>query len=72
MSDDAAPSDINELFSRDPMKLSDLDIDRIIMEFRKRRNIFNSNPAAAAAKAPGKALTTKEKAASSLKIEFDL
>jgi len=70
---DEAPTDINELFSRDPLKLSDSDIDRIIMEFRKRRHIFNSNPAAAAAKpAAGKSLTAKEKAASSIKIEFDL
>jgi len=70
--DDTAPTDINELFSRDPLSLSSADIDRIIMEFRKRRNIFNANPAAAAGKASGKSLTTKEKAASSLKIEFDL
>lgn len=69
---DEAPTDINELFSRDPMKLSEADIDRIIMEFRKRRNIFNSNPAAIAAKPAGKTLTDKEKAASSIKIEFDL
>lgn len=71
MSDDA-PSDINELFSRDPMKLTDADIDKIIMEFRKRRNIFNSNPAAAAAKPMSKKLTAKESAVSSLKIELDL
>jgi hypothetical protein len=54
------------------MKLSEADIDRIIMEFRKRRNIFNANPAAIAAKPAGKVLTDKEKAVSSLKIEFDL
>ncbi len=71
MSDDA-PSDINELFSRDPMKLTDAEIDKIIMEFRKRRNIFNSNPAAAAAKPAAKKLTAKESAVSSLKIELDL
>lgn len=69
---DEAPTDINELFSRDPMKLSEADIDRIIMEFRKRRNIFNANPAAIAAKPAGKVLTSKEKAVSSLKIEFEL
>ncbi len=69
---DEAPTDINELFSRDPMKLSEADIDRIIMEFRKRRNIFNANPAAIAAKPAAKTLTDKEKAVSSLKIEFDL
>lgn len=70
MSDE--PTDINELFSRDPMKLSDQDIDKIILEFRKRRNIFNASPATAAGKTKEKTLTAKEKAASSLKIEFDL
>lgn len=65
-------TDINELFSRDPLKLTDENIDQIIAEFRKRRNLFNANPAAAAGTAAGKTLTAKEKAASSLKIELDL
>ena len=71
MSDfDEQPTDINELFSRDPMKLTDDDITKIVAEFRKRRAMFNSNPAAATA-APKK-LTEKQKAISSLKIELDL
>lgn len=62
-------TDINELFSRDPLKLTDDDITQIVAEFRKRRNLFNANPASAAAP---KKLTDKEKKASSLKIELDL
>lgn len=62
-------TDINELFSRDPLKLTDEDITKIILEFRKRRNLFNANPAAAAAP---KKLTAKESAAASLKIDLDL
>lgn len=68
MSDSEEHTDINELFSRDPLKLTDEDITQIIVEFRKRRNLFNANPAAAAPKK----LTDKEKAASSLKIDIDL
>jgi hypothetical protein len=64
-------TDINELFSRDPLKLTDEDITKIILEFRKRRNLFNANPAAAAGAAPKK-LTAKESAAASLKIDLDL
>ena len=63
-------TDINVLFSRDPLSLTDDDIDKIILEFRKRRHMFNSAPAATAAKT--KTLTDKEKAVSSLKIELDL
>lgn len=63
-------TDINELFSRDPLKLTDDDITKIVVEFRKRRNLFNANPAAATA-APKK-LTEKEKAVSSLKIDLNL
>lgn len=62
-------TDINELFSRDPMKLTDDDITKIVAEFRKRRNMFKANPASI--EAPKK-LTDKERAASSLKIELDL
>lgn len=66
-------TDINELFSRDPMSLSDQDIDKIIAEYRKRRASFNANPAAAAAKPATRAMTAKEKSVSGLKIEgFEL
>lgn len=67
-----AATDINELFSRDPIHLSDLDIDKIIAEFRKRRQLFNSNPAAVAAAKPAKQLTEKEKAVSGLKLGLSL
>lgn len=67
---DEAQTDINELFSRDPMKLTDENIGQIIAEFRKRRAMFNANPAAASST---KKLTAKESAVSSkLKIELDL
>lgn len=63
------PTDINELFSRDPLSLSDDDIDQIIEEMRKKRHLFNANPAAAAGKSK---MTEKEKTASSLNIEVKL
>ena len=65
-----AATDVNELFNRDPLSMTDEDIDKIIMEYRKRRQMFNAAPASAAAKT--KTLTDKEKAVSSLKIELDL
>lgn len=68
---EAVETDINLLFNRDPLSLTDDDIDKIIMEYRKRRASFNAAPAVAAG-AKGKSLTDKEKAVSSLKIELDL
>lgn len=38
-------SDINELFSRDPMKLTDENIDQIIEEMRKKRHLFEAGGA---------------------------
>jgi hypothetical protein len=62
-------SDITELFSRDPLSLSDQDIDAIIEEMRSKRHLYNANPAAVAGKAK---LTEKEKSLSSLNIEIKL
>jgi len=62
-------SDISELFRRDPMQLSDADIDLIIEDMRNKRHLFNANPGAVTAK---KTLTEKQKKASSLKIDLDL
>lgn len=45
-------TDITELFSRDPLELSDQDIDSIIEEMRKKRHLFNSGPAPKAPKKP--------------------
>lgn len=49
-------SDINELFARDPLKLSDEDIDKIIEEYRKKRHQFKALPTGAAPKS----LTAKQ------------
>lgn len=66
-------SDINELFSRDPMKMTTEDIDKIIEEMRKKRHLFLAGPVkekkAKAAPAP-KTLTAK--AASNLELDLDL
>lgn len=63
-----SPTDINELFSRDPLKLTSDDIDKIIEEMRKRRHLFKAGPA----KAAPAAKTQKQEAVSKLKIELDL
>jgi len=62
-------TDINELFSRDPLNHTDEDIDSIIAEMRKRRHLYKAGPANPKA-AP--TLTDKQKAATSLKIELKL
>lgn len=65
-------TDINELFSRDPLDLTDDDIDEIIAAMRERRHLFNSMPAKSSGSRTSAALTDKQKAASKLKIELDL
>ena len=62
-------TDINELFSRDPLKHTNADIDEIIAEMRKRRHLYKAGPAQPKAAVT---LTDKQKAASSLKIELKL
>lgn len=51
-------SDINELFNRDPLKLTDDDIDKIIEEYRKKRAQFKAMPASSTPKK----LTDKQEA----------
>jgi alpha-D-ribose 1-methylphosphonate 5-triphosphate synthase subunit PhnG len=63
-------TDINELFSRDPLKLTNENIDQIIAEMRKRRHLYIAGPAKA--KAASTALTDAQKQASQLKIELKL
>jgi len=63
-------TDINELFSRDPLKLTDENIDEIIAYMRKRRHLYIAGPAKS--KAASTALTAKQQAVSSLKIELKL
>lgn len=57
-------SDINELFSRNPMDLTDSDIDQIIEKMREQRKSFKQLPLG---KAPKK-LTEKEQKVAALKI----
>jgi hypothetical protein len=63
-------TDINELFSRDPLNLTDPDIDEIIAAMRERRHLFKAGPAKAPSAA--KTLTNKQQVASKLKIELEL
>jgi len=63
-------TDINELFSNDPLKHTNEDIDQIIAEMRKRRHLYKAGPAQP--KATSTALTDKQRAVSSLKIELEL
>lgn len=51
-------TDLQELFSRDPLNLSRQDREAIIAELRKMRNNFNSAQVAATIKPRGKAATT--------------
>jgi hypothetical protein len=37
---EADPNSLAELFSRDPLSLSDADIDKIVAEYRKQREIW--------------------------------
>lgn len=61
---------INELFSRDPLSLTDPDIDEIIQEMRKKRHMFNSAPSAAVA---AKSLTKGQEKALKLDLgDFSL
>jgi len=59
--------DITELFSRDPMSLTDTDIDNIIAEMRKKRAMFKAAPASAAKGGP-KQLTDKQQKAAKLDL----
>lgn len=63
-------SDITELFNRDPLKLTNEDIDKIIAHYRENRKAFNANPGAVKGRrAAPKKLTEKEQAVSGLKID---
>lgn len=61
-------SDIAELFRRDPLSLSEQDLDEIIAKFRTARSQFNlGNLQAGATKAP----TAKQKLVASLDLKLD-
>lgn len=70
---DEPKTDINELFSRDPMSLTDTDIDSIIEEMRKKRHLFNTSPGKTGqtrSAAPKK--TAAQQAASKLNLDIKL
>lgn len=64
-------TDINELFSRDPLKLTNEDIDAIILHMREKRAQFNSGALTPKKKAEPK-LTTAQSAALKLNLDFKL
>lgn len=71
MTEDTEPTtDINELFSRDPMDLTNEDIDEIILHYRKRRASFNSTPTTKSG-APKK-LTKAQESVKKLDLDFKL
>lgn len=63
-------NDLNELFSRDPLSLTNSDIDQIIEEMRAKRHLFQSAPATKPRAAPRK--TKAQEAALKLDIQLDL
>jgi len=67
-------SDITELFSRDPLKLTKDDRAKIIEEMRKKRALFNSTPTTKSGSkaAPKKLTADQEAAAQSLKGKLDI
>lgn len=64
-----APTDIAELFSRDPLELSTQDIDQIIARLRTQRSQFNLGNAMAGNMKPK---TEKQKVIASLADKLDL
>ena len=65
------PTDINELFHRDPMDLADDDIDKIIAEYRRKRAMFQAGPAVKPKAAP-KPKTATQLSASKLDLDIKL
>lgn len=63
-------NDVNELFSRDPLQLTNSEIDLIIEEMRTKRHLFQSAPATKPKAAPTK--TKAQSKALSLDIDLDL
>jgi len=68
--DEPPKTDINRLFSIDPLDLTNDDIDEIITHMRERRVLYNSTPVSKSG-APKK-LTAAQKKVSGLKLDFDL
>jgi hypothetical protein len=71
---EALPDSLDDLFSRDPLKLSEVDLRRIVEELRRMRKNFllSENAPAKPKKAPKAAPISKEKAAELSLDELDL
>jgi hypothetical protein len=65
----ADPASLNELFLRDPLSLSEQDIDQIVAELRAQRARLAQ---AQAAGKPRRQATTKAKATLGQKIDIDM
>lgn len=63
---EATPDSLDELFRRDPLGLSDQDLDRIVAELRSRRAIWAKAEAEGKTKAPRKAAAKAELGADDL------
>ena len=68
MNDDK-PTDINELFSRDPLDLTNSDVDAIIEKMRAMRHAWIANPGK---KTTSTTLTAKQQATEKLGIKIEL
>lgn len=64
------PTDITTLFHRDPVEMTDEDIEKIISVYRSKRSQFQANPARVAAKPKPK--TPAAKAAAELNLDIKL
>lgn len=64
-------SDMTELFMRDPLKLTDEDITKIISHYREARATFKAAPAAVKGRS-SKKTTEQARATSALNISLEL
>lgn len=62
--------DVNELFHRDPMKLTNEDIAQMVAVYRSKRKQFNTNPTQV--KKPAAAKSPAAKAAAALNLDLKL
>lgn len=71
---EATPDSLDELFSRDPLELSDQDLDSIVAHLRAQRNQWHAEEAAGAKKASkkGKAAPGPKEKISLENLELDL
>lgn len=74
MTEDAAEptTDINELFSRNPLELTDDDIDEIILHMRKRRQLFHAAQTTKSGAVKKPSLTEGQAAAQKLNLDIKL